>query len=109
VIRIVVVAAEDGGWHRAKRLVNDGLYAVSRYDRPLGRALDILGGNNFLCHDNQPAPRLGLLLVLPVRAVDLAIPLRVRDLDMDQLAEVRNLWQFYRDRRPDQYGSLVQP
>jgi beta-ureidopropionase len=28
---------------------------------------------------------------------------------MDQLAEVRNLWQFYRDRRPDQYESLVQP
>jgi beta-ureidopropionase len=33
----------------------------------------------------------------------------VRDLDMEQLAEVRNLWQFYRDRRPDQYESLVQP
>ncbi len=33
----------------------------------------------------------------------------VRDLNMDQLAEVRNLWQFYRDRRPDQYGPLVQP
>jgi N-carbamoylputrescine amidase len=33
----------------------------------------------------------------------------VRDLDMDQLAEVRDLWQFYRDRRPDQYGPLVQP
>ena len=33
----------------------------------------------------------------------------VRDLDMGQLAEVRNLWQFYRDRRPDQYGPLVTP
>jgi beta-ureidopropionase len=33
----------------------------------------------------------------------------VRDLDMAQLAEVRNLWQFYRDRRPDQYESLVRP
>ena len=33
----------------------------------------------------------------------------VRDLDMEQLAEVRNLWQFYRDRRPDAYESLVQP
>ena len=31
----------------------------------------------------------------------------VRDLDMDQLAEVRDLWQFYRDRRPDAYGPLV--
>jgi N-carbamoylputrescine amidase len=33
----------------------------------------------------------------------------IRDLDMDALAEVRNLWAFYRDRRPDTYGSLVQP
>src|ERR1700685_4395385 len=33
----------------------------------------------------------------------------VRDLDMGQLTEVRNLWQFYRDRRPDQYELLVQP
>jgi N-carbamoylputrescine amidase len=32
----------------------------------------------------------------------------VRDLDMDQLAEVRNQWQFYRDRRPDMYGPLTQ-
>jgi N-carbamoylputrescine amidase len=33
----------------------------------------------------------------------------VRDLDMDVFAEVRALWQFYRDRRPDAYGPLVQP
>jgi beta-ureidopropionase len=33
----------------------------------------------------------------------------VRDLDMDKLTEVRDLWQFYRDRRPDQYGGLVNP
>jgi len=33
----------------------------------------------------------------------------VRDLDMGVLQEVRDLWQFYRDRRPDQYSSLVQP
>jgi len=33
----------------------------------------------------------------------------VRDLDIAQLAEVRNLWQLYRDRRPDQYESLVRP
>jgi N-carbamoylputrescine amidase len=33
----------------------------------------------------------------------------VRDLDMDLLTEVRNTWAFYRDRRPDMYGSLVQP
>jgi beta-ureidopropionase len=33
----------------------------------------------------------------------------VRDLDMDLLAEVRNRWAFYRDRRPDAYGPLVAP
>ena len=33
----------------------------------------------------------------------------VRDLDMDKLTEVRDLWQFYRDRRPDSYESLVKP
>src|SRR5215467_5797085 len=33
----------------------------------------------------------------------------VRDLDMDLLAEVRNRWAFYRDRRPDAYTGLVAP
>ena len=33
----------------------------------------------------------------------------VRDLDMDQLQEVRQLWAFYRDRRPDACGLLTQP
>ncbi len=31
----------------------------------------------------------------------------VRDLDFDQITEVRNQWAFYRDRRPDMYGDLV--
>ena len=29
------------------------------------------------------------------------------DLDLDEIAEVRRTWQFFRDRRPDQYGPLV--
>src|SRR5579875_3790876 len=33
----------------------------------------------------------------------------VRDLDLDLLTEVRDTWQFYRDRRPDAYGPLVAP
>jgi N-carbamoylputrescine amidase len=33
----------------------------------------------------------------------------VRDLDLDLITEVRDTWQFYRDRRPDAYGPLVQP
>jgi len=31
----------------------------------------------------------------------------VADLDLDQIKEVRNTWQFYRDRRPETYDTLV--
>ena len=33
----------------------------------------------------------------------------VRDLDMDMVRDVRNAWQFYRDRRPDSYTSIPKP
>ena len=33
----------------------------------------------------------------------------VRDLDMSVFKEVRRTWAFYRDRRPDSYGSLSAP
>jgi beta-ureidopropionase len=33
--------------------------------------------------------------------------LLVADLDMDLVREVRNLWQFFRDRRPELYGDLT--
>lgn len=32
----------------------------------------------------------------------------VRDLDLDVIQEVRNTWHFYFNRRPDQYGVLVE-
>jgi beta-ureidopropionase len=32
----------------------------------------------------------------------------IADLDLDLIREVRNTWQFYRDRRPETYGPLVQ-
>ncbi|MCK4483530.1 MAG: acyltransferase, partial [Candidatus Thorarchaeota archaeon] len=31
----------------------------------------------------------------------------VADIDLDLIREVRNTWQFYRDRRPDSYGDLT--
>jgi len=31
----------------------------------------------------------------------------VADLDLDMIREVRNVWQFFRDRRPELYGELV--
>ncbi|HLU52239.1 MAG TPA: nitrilase-related carbon-nitrogen hydrolase [Acidimicrobiia bacterium] len=33
----------------------------------------------------------------------------VRDLEMDMVEEVRRIWAFYRDRRPDVYQPLVEP
>ena len=34
--------------------------------------------------------------------------LLIHDLDMSMVKEVRNLWQFFRDRRPDAYGKLTE-
>ena len=33
----------------------------------------------------------------------------LRDMDLDLVTEVRQTWQFYRDRRPELYGDLVKP
>jgi beta-ureidopropionase len=33
----------------------------------------------------------------------------IRDLDLDVVTQVRQIWQFYRDRRPDAYDDLVAP
>jgi N-carbamoylputrescine amidase len=33
----------------------------------------------------------------------------VCDLDFDKVREVRNTWQFYRDRRPEMYGDIANP
>ncbi|MGW4353114.1 nitrilase-related carbon-nitrogen hydrolase [Nocardia sp. NPDC004582] len=40
---------------------------------------------------------------------DTAPELIVRDLNMDLIKVVRDRWAFYRDRRPDAYGKLVEP
>jgi beta-ureidopropionase len=41
-------------------------------------------------------------------ASDTADEVIVRDLDLDLIEEVRQQWAFYRDRRPDAYGPLVE-
>jgi len=33
----------------------------------------------------------------------------VADLNLDEIREVRDVWQFYRDRRPESYDDLVAP
>jgi len=31
----------------------------------------------------------------------------VAEMDLDMIDEVRNVWQFFRDRRPETYGDMV--
>ena len=35
--------------------------------------------------------------------------LLIRDLDMDMVRQMRDDWQFYRDRRPDSYTLIAKP
>ena len=42
------------------------------------------------------------------RASDKEEELLVADLDLDLIKEVRDTWQFYRDRRPELYGDMVE-
>ena len=35
--------------------------------------------------------------------------LLVRDLDLDMVQQMRDDWQFYRDRRPDSYTEIAKP
>ncbi len=55
-------------------------------------------GQSYFCD-----PR-GQIIVTGSRDQD---ELVVADLDMDKIREVRNTWQFFRDRRPDAYGPIV--
>lgn len=65
-----------------------------------------LGDNDFYGTSYFADPR-GQLVEGP--ASDTKDELVIRDLDMDMITEVRQLWAFYRDRRPESYGPLVAP
>ena len=56
-------------------------------------------GQSYFCD-----PR-GKMLAVGKRDVDDIV---IADLDLDVIREVRNTWQFYRDRRPETYGAIVQ-
>jgi N-carbamoylputrescine amidase len=57
-------------------------------------------GQSYFCD-----PR-GQIMVTGSRGSDDIV---MADLDLDMIREVRNTWQFYRDRRPETYGAIVQP
>ena len=44
-----------------------------------------------------------------VEASDTREDIALAEVDLSILPELRNLWGYYRDRRPDKYGSLVEP
>jgi beta-ureidopropionase len=57
-------------------------------------------GQSYFCN-----PR-GQLISVASRDKDEIV---VADLDFDMIREVRNTWQFYRDRRPETYGAITAP
>ena len=63
---------------------DDDFYGQSYFVNPRGQFVGDLGS----AHDEE---------------------LIVRDLDLDLITEVRNTWQFFRDRRPDAYADLTRP
>jgi beta-ureidopropionase len=65
-----------------------------------------LGDNNFYGSSYFVSPRGQMI---GEAASDSESECIVRDLDMNELTEVRHTWAFYRDRRPDSYGDLVTP
>ena len=54
-------------------------------------------GQSYFCD-----PR-GQMLAMASRDQD---ELLIADLDLDKIREVRNTWQFFRDRRPETYGGI---
>jgi N-carbamoylputrescine amidase len=57
-------------------------------------------GQSYFCD-----PR-GQIMATGARSTDDIV---IADLDLDMIREVRNTWQFYRDRRPETYGAITRP
>jgi len=64
-----------------------------------------LGSNDYYGSSYFCDPRGQII----AQASDTQEEVLVADLDLDQIREVRNTWQFYRDRRPDAYHDIVAP
>ncbi len=74
---------------------------VGREDNEYGElAVDFYGSSQFL------DPRGNLVGDLGSRTEEEVV---IRDLDLDLIRQVRNDWQFYRDRRPDSYTAITAP
>ena len=74
--------------------------AINRVGREMPWNIGEFYGQSYFCD-----PR-GKILAEACRDKD---ELVVADLDLDVIREVRNTWQFFRDRRPETYGALCKP
>ncbi|MBI3552762.1 MAG: acyltransferase [Elusimicrobia bacterium] len=73
--------------------------AINRVGREKPWNIGEFYGQSYFCD-----PR-GQMIAVGPRDKDAII---TADLDFDQILEVRKVWQFFRDRRPETYGELVQ-
>src|ERR1700726_2078633 len=87
--------------HPAAAVANE--YYVGAINRV---GVEPLGDNDFYGQTYFVSPRGQLV---GEAASDTEDEVVVRDLNMDALAEVRGLWAFYRDRRPETYEALTTP
>ena len=71
--------------------------AINRVGREMPWNIGEFYGQSYFCD-----PR-GKMLAEASRDQD---ELVIADLDLDTIREVRNTWQFFRDRRPETYGGL---
>lgn len=72
--------------------------AINRVGREAPWKIGEFYGKSYFCN-----PR-GKIIVQGSRDQD---ELVVADLNLDEIHEVRNVWQFYRDRRPESYGEIA--
>ncbi|HVC09735.1 MAG TPA: nitrilase-related carbon-nitrogen hydrolase [Elusimicrobiota bacterium] len=73
--------------------------AINRVGKEKPWGIGEFYGQSYFCD-----PR-GQMLTVGPRDKDAVV---TAELDLDQILEVRKVWQFFRDRRPETYGELVQ-
>jgi N-carbamoylputrescine amidase len=72
--------------------------AINRVGRELPWDMGEFYGTSYFCN-----PR-GQIIAEGARDKD---ELVVADLDFDMITEIRNIWAFYRDRRPETYDEIA--
>ena len=99
---ISVTGLSDHLWEleQPAQAVANGYFvgAINRVGREKPWDMGEFYGRSYFCN-----PR-GQIVAQGSRDKDEVI---VADLDLDEIREVRETWQFFRDRRPDTYGGLV--